>query len=202
MFSLIEGKLYWDELCLSEMKNIERIESVDGDFYKITKPDDSIVNVFISLLIPDYIRMFDAFVDEFTAKTDNYETVLSKLKQDKINELNVACSSDIYSGFYSNAKLDENNNPVEAFYSFDDQDQSNMTGLLALIGSNTNKPIYWKAADELISYPWTPSEFIQLCEDSYDTKLSKMHKFHVLRLQVLACVTTEEVENICWENSV
>lgn len=197
MFTLVEGKLYWDNLCLNEMQNIEKVEFGESFSYKLTIADGSIVNV-TQPLKSDYIRNFDAFVEQFATKITNYQSELDKAKENKIQYIHEACEQTILNGFYSSAKL-INGVPIERFYRFNTQDQSNMTGLISLINAVVEVPVYWKANDEVESYLWTANEFKQLCYDAYIHRLYHMQQYNTLKLAIINANTIEAVEMITWQ---
>jgi hypothetical protein len=194
MLSLINCQFYYNELCLSRVKNI----TGDSSKFYILTPEDTTVEIVKSEISTYDVDILQSFVDQYDREQTNYQTDLEILKENKIKELDAACAANIYSGFYSDAKLDENNEPVMKLYPFDEQDQDNMTGLIALVSVKSDTPIYWKAKGELQSYQWTANELKQLCYDSYMVKLYKMQAFHILRQQVLECTTKEDVEAIVW----
>jgi hypothetical protein len=191
MFSLADSKLFWEDLSLSEMKNIEKV--VTEDCYKITKPNDEIVIVPIMLLKPDSIRMFDAFVEQYMNRIAGYHTDLDKARADKILELEIDCYNSIHGGFASSAY-----NGIEKTYSYYGDDSSRMQGILLLSTVNPYLPIYWKAANELIAYEWTKEQFAQLCVDAYVAELVKVRFYHELRYMVSQLQTVEEVQAVEW----
>jgi hypothetical protein len=119
---------------------------------------------------------------------------LNKIKYAKILELSNACRATILNGFTSSSF----DNVTEKFYSFDEEDQINMSGLMNLMSVGSALPIYWKAKDELISYEWTNVQFKKLYEDAVTFKLYMMKNFHILRQQVISATLVSEVESIVW----
>lgn len=198
MFSLIDKKMCWNGLALSEMKNVEEIEATENtdEVYRITKPDDSVIDVVVADLTTEEHRFFEAFISQFLEEGLNYETELSRLKQVKIAELSDACTDNILNGFSSDAF----ESGVFKVYDFDERDQDNLVAMMSFSTTPNGNllPYYWKAKGECVGYPWTVVQIVKLCEDAYMAKIAKVSTYHLLRVDVLACTTKEEVAAIVW----
>lgn len=152
-------------------------------------------------IINNHIPLIDVSCEDLSNQYDTIEEIplyisLDSIKQCAIGKLSLQCRESIFNGYYSSAKKDENGNPVEKFYPLDMDDQTNMSGCMAIVSSGLPTPIYWKAKNELVAYQWSHEEFINLYNDAYIFKLTMMQQYHTKRELILASTTREEIYSI------
>jgi hypothetical protein len=147
-------------------------------------------------------------LDEETLKSEGWisdyvEPIdINIIKQNKIQEMNSLCGYKIINEFYSTC-LGENKR-------FDCEliDQSNIMGLVAkaqIILSNPlleDKSLDWKASGELICYPFTIEQVVQLGMDLYNHKASLIKKFELLRVYINSLATIDEVNVVTWNTEI
>jgi hypothetical protein len=144
-------------------------------------------------------------LDEETLKSEGWindyvePLDINIIKQNKIQEMNSLCGYKIINEFYSTC-LGENKR-------FDCEliDQSNIMGLVAkaqIIVANPlleDKSLDWKASGELICYPFTTEQVVQLGIDLYNHKASTIKRFELLRIYINSLVTIDEVNAVTWD---
>lgn len=143
--------------------------------------------------------VFQKVVDQKITSEQYFEIVseecpeihIDVLKQKKISELWMACNHAILSGFYSSVSGEE------LFFGFDTMDQSNLTGVMAMIDLAL-EPIRWKVKGELQFVDLTKEQFKQLCLDGKSHKEENMHKYFELIGQVGLSTSEDELSSIQW----
>lgn len=200
MFTYTNFSLYWDDLCLNEMKNITKNSSVSGEVFRIIKPDDSIVDVQLNTLTDKEHTMFEAFVDQFKEALVQYQSKLDLYKSAYITKLQEICNAEILSGFMSDAKGSEIRH-----YNFTYDDQINMIGIqnkimkANMFNQLSSLVISWKNSNQIIcDDDWTVDEFLNLCEDGENWKTSRIVKIHTLKVAINNATTFEEVDLVVW----
>ena len=115
---------------------------------------------------------------------------LDKLKQDKINELNLKCSDDIEKGTLCN-----NGN----FYRFNkEEDQINFSQqLLEIIDGTASDVVYWKTENNGIIVH-SHEEFKIVFRELGDYKKQLIAKYWQLKYNILSVTTIQEIRNIVW----
>lgn len=122
------------------------------------------------------------------------ETDIEVIKIQKIQELDVACNTDIQSGFYAEV------NGINYLWGFDEKtDQPNLNQQLTAIASGISLEVfYWKPKGDLIPIQVTINQFKEMCKAAQTSKVEKIEKFWGLKATVLSCETLEEVGEIEW----
>lgn len=119
------------------------------------------------------------------------EIPLDITKQQKINELWMACNQTIVGGFIYT--YDETDYTI----GFDSQDQMNLTQTCALLDYITGT-ITWKVKGELIFLSLTIAEFLEMLLVAKTHKESNMQKYFMLSSQVQLAEDIETVSSIVW----
>jgi hypothetical protein len=183
---LTDGKVYsvFDEL-LGEPKDLQATE----EGLSVNLPSGEIVFVHKDRFSADDWEVYNAVKQYWEENTS--EVDIEALKKAKIFELDKACNEAILNGFFSSCKGEQK------FYGFNYEDQQNMVGIVTLINSGTDKPIYWK---EKGGFPeeYSQAEFLLLYNDAFDAKNNKWIQFHVLKSYTEQAQTKEEIEAIQW----
>ncbi|MEC0231277.1 XkdW family protein [Paenibacillus alba] len=119
------------------------------------------------------------------------EKALNDDRYSKINTLNAACNTSILGGFTSDA-LGENN-----AYDFGYDDQINLGGMLNAISAGIiTDNIIWKASG--VPQHHTIEQFKSVFAAGLEWKNTNIGKYLILKAQVSAATTTEEIEAISW----
>jgi len=134
-------------------------------------------------------------------KSNTKELTLNEIKQNKINELSIACNNSIVNGFYSDA------DGAKKLYDFELENQVNIVTkayqvqLSQLAGQTLDNISYYTKGGECHDY--TPSQFLKLAQDGEVWKTSNIQKYKdVLKPKVSACTTADQVNAVTWDGDV
>jgi hypothetical protein len=117
--------------------------------------------------------------------------LLAHHKELKIQHFSNICEEEILKGFTSQT----NGN----FYRTNRDDQLNFIGkYLVVIADESILQVFWKAENLGEQVPHTREEFMAIYKEGFSHKESKLYKLHVLRQQIRACKTDDEVFLINW----
>lgn len=121
---------------------------------------------------------------------------LEQAKQDRINEINLACEETILSGFISSALGEPHG------YDSQIEDQLNLIGaaLAAAAGQSVEFRCYHGAVTGQKEWHLhTPQQMQQVYMDGLVYKVTQLKKATTLKNQVNAATTVEEVNGITWQ---
>jgi hypothetical protein len=110
----------------------------------------------------------------------------------KLSELDELCTQAILGGFRSDALGEEHG------YAFGDQDQANLTGMLAMLNADPNlQQMIWKTQDAgpLLH---TREQFLKVCQDGLQFKNDHIARYWALKQQVQAAVSLEQIQSFVW----
>jgi hypothetical protein len=122
------------------------------------------------------------------------ENVCCWYKLRKIDDFSTKCRETIFAGFTSNCF------GTAKHFTYDEDDQKNMTGLAVALVVGLVTEIPYKSSDMLECSVLTPPAFMQLCTDAMQFKLATMNRFYQKRIAIEACTTKAEVDVIKWED--
>lgn len=117
-------------------------------------------------------------------------------KENKIYEITKFCEEEILSGFYSDARGEEE------WYTNSRDDQNNIIGQATLATLNLSFVPQWKSAVENICSDFTMEQIVKLSTDGAIFKTERIKKFDLLKEQVIYATTIEEVSTITWVKRV
>lgn len=189
MLSLIDHNIYWDDLNLVEMKNVEKtINNQSQDIYRITKQDDSQVDILVSDLSVYDCGLLDSVVGSFAEQIINHEVLLARVKDQLCFSLDRKCDEFMTEGFYSSAHA---NTSVLYGLTYNEMTLINSQTLSSLKRRLfpleylllDELPILWKGKNDVIGEEWTRQEwdkFYYDCEVFIKTCVITTQQYKVL----------------------
>jgi hypothetical protein len=118
---------------------------------------------------------------------DIQNALLDFKRQQKKDELNNLCQTEILAGFTASNGV---------FYYFDFKDQTNFTQQMVLmIADPTIDEVSWNTGNGIVSH--TRDEFLKVCNDANGFKRGRFVKYWTLCAQV-DNATEDEIDKIVW----
>lgn len=117
------------------------------------------------------------------------QDILASQRINKIQELNITCETEIFSGFQAtNGHL----------YEFETKDQNNLSQMLLLLSmSPTMDDVQWKTLDAGVQIH-SRQDFMQVCMDAELHKRGNISKYWQLKGLVETAMSIEEIQAITW----